>query len=272
MAGRIFFEQVIRENLDIGRPGQVQLIFDRRVTRRTPGRFRTRVITEGVTPSLHVDYKRSRIKQYHKEDQALRTETTINDTRDFRVGRLLHNLPELRRIGFAANRRLLQIEQISHDCALGEDAFQHLQRPRQIAGQRATALRFGDANTQALLNALLMFVFVARGFTNQDLRQAFAVLLGRRSHDITPGRMSYELRRLRLHGLIQRLPKTHRYRLTDEGVRTALFYTRVYSRILRPAMAPIIPMAPADSPASMRRFHAAEAAVNSWCDEVHIAA
>ena len=272
VAGRIFFEQVIRENLDIGRPGQVQLIFDRRVTRRTPGRFRTRVITEGVTPSLHVDYKRSRIKQYHKEDQALRTETTINDTRDFRVGRLLHNLPELLRIGFAANRRLLQIEQISHDCALGEDAFQHLQRPRQIAGQRATALRFGDANTQALLNALLMFVFVARGFTNQDLRQAFAVLLGRRSHDITPGRMSYELRRLRLHGLIQRLPKTHRYRLTDEGVRTALFYTRVYSRILRPAMAPIIPMAPADSPASMRRFHAAEAAVNSWCDEVHIAA
>jgi len=131
MAGHIFFEQVIRVNVDIGRPGQVQLIFDRRVTRRTPGRFRTRVITEGVTPSLHVDYKRSRIKQYHKESQTLRTETTINDTRDFGVGRLLHNLPELRRIGFAANRRLLEIEQISHDCALGEDAFQHLQRPRR---------------------------------------------------------------------------------------------------------------------------------------------
>ena len=132
VTGRIFFEQVIRENLDIGRPGQVQLIFDRRVNRRTPGRFRTRVITEGVTPSLHVDYKRSRIKQYHKEGQALRTETTINDTRDFGVGRLLRNLPELRRIGFAANRRMLEIEQISHDCALGEDAFQDLQRPRHV--------------------------------------------------------------------------------------------------------------------------------------------
>lgn len=99
VAGRIFFEQVIRENLDIGRPGQVQLIFDRRVSRRTSGRFRTRVITEGVTPSLHVDYRRSRIKQYHKEGQALRTDTTINDTRDFRVGRLLKYQPELRRIG-----------------------------------------------------------------------------------------------------------------------------------------------------------------------------
>jgi hypothetical protein len=203
----------------------------------------------------------------------LRTETTINDTRDFGVGRLLRNLPELRRIGFAANRRLLdEIEQISHDCALGEDALQHLQRPRQIDGQRAAALRFGDTNVQAVLNALLMFVFVARGFTNKDLRQAFADLLGKRADDISPGRMTYELRRLRLHGLIQRLPKTHRYRLTDHGLRRALFYTRVYSRILRPGMAPIIPTAPAHSPASMRRFHAAEAAVNSWCDQAHVAA
>ena len=87
LTGRVFFEEVIRENLDIGRPDQVQLIFDRRVTKRTPGRFRTRVLTEGVTPSLHVDYKHSKIKQYHKEGRALRTETTINDARDFGIGK-----------------------------------------------------------------------------------------------------------------------------------------------------------------------------------------
>ena len=57
VTGRVFFEEAIRENLDIGRPSQVQLIFDRRVTRRTPGKFRTRVITDGVVPSLHVDYQ-----------------------------------------------------------------------------------------------------------------------------------------------------------------------------------------------------------------------
>jgi hypothetical protein len=75
VSGRVFFEQVIRDNLDIGRPDQVALIFDRRLMRRgpraTPGRFRTRVITQGVTPSLHVDYKHTRIKQYHKEGRAL---------------------------------------------------------------------------------------------------------------------------------------------------------------------------------------------------------
>jgi hypothetical protein len=123
-SGRVFFEEVIRENLDLGRPDQVQLIFKRRVTKRTPGQFRTRVLTEGVTPSLHIDYKHSRIKQYHKEGRALRTETTMNNPRDFDIGKRLSNLPALRRIGFQANRRLLDVQRISQDCAVGEDAFQ----------------------------------------------------------------------------------------------------------------------------------------------------
>jgi hypothetical protein len=110
--GRVFFEEVIRENPDLGRPDQVQLIFERRVTKRTPGRFRTRVLTEGVVPTLHVDYKHSRIKQYHKEGRALRTETTINDTRDFGIGKRLANLPALRQVGFQANRRLLHVQTI----------------------------------------------------------------------------------------------------------------------------------------------------------------
>jgi hypothetical protein len=207
----------------------------------------------GSPPSPHVDYKRSRIEQYYKEGQALRTEITMNDTRDFGVGRLLRNLPELRSIGFAANRRMPEIEQISHDCALGEDAFQDLQRPRRVDGQRVPALRFADPNVQALLHALVMFVFVARGFTNQDLRQAYAVLLGLRPGEIGPGRMSYDLRHLRLHGLIGRVPKTHRYRITDLGLHTALFYARVYSRILRRGLALVSPQAPEASPASLQR-------------------
>jgi hypothetical protein len=95
----VFFEEVIRENLDIGRPSQVQLIFDRRVNKNTPGHFRTRIITDGVIPSLHVAYKNIRIKQYHKEGRALRTETTINNTRDFGIGKRLKNLPALLQIG-----------------------------------------------------------------------------------------------------------------------------------------------------------------------------
>src|SRR5471030_1781205 len=273
VTGRIFFEQVIRENLDIGRPGQVQLIFDRRVNRRTPGRFRTRVITDGVTPALHVDYKHSRIKQYHKEGRALRTETTINDTRDFGVGRRLHSLPALREIGFNANRRLLELQRTSADCHIGQDAFDRVCQPIRVANQRAAALRFGDPRVQALLSVLPVFRLLPNGFSNRDLRAHLAPLLGQDPILMTPGRMSYDLRRLRLHGLIERVPKTHRYRLTNLGLQTALFYTRVYSRILRPGLALVSPQAPADSPASLQRsFRTAEQAVNTWCDQVKIAA
>src|SRR5207244_3952530 len=125
LSGRLLFEEVIRENLDLGRPSQVQLIFDRRVTKQTTKRFRfrTRVITQGVVPSLYVDYKHSRIKQYHKEGRALRTETTINDAHDFKIARRLSHLSALRKVGFHANRRLLDVQRISHDCAIGEAAF-----------------------------------------------------------------------------------------------------------------------------------------------------
>ncbi len=109
VSGQVFFEEVIRENLDIGRPDHVGLVFDRQIRTRgkrpTPGRFRTRVLTAGATPSLHVDYKHSKIKQYHKQGRALRTETTINDSRDFAIGKRLCNLPALRVVGSSANRR-----------------------------------------------------------------------------------------------------------------------------------------------------------------------
>ena len=180
VAGRVFFEQVIRENLDTGRPDKVQLIFHRRVQRNTPSRFRTRVLTRGVTPSLHVEYKTTRIKQYHKEGRALRTETTINNTRDFNIGRRLHNLPALRTIGFQANRRLLDVQQISHDPALGETAFRTLTQPMEVDGQRTSGMRFGDPTVQALFLALLIFRLLPKGFSNRDLREQYALLLGKR--------------------------------------------------------------------------------------------
>src|SRR5437016_11508022 len=170
VTGRVFFEEVIRENLDLGRPSQVSLVFDRRVIRSTPGRFRTRVITDGVVPSLHIDYKKTRIKQYHKEGQALRTETTINNTRDFGIGKLLKNLPALRQVGFQANRRLLDVQKVSHDCSIGEDAFDRVVHPAEINGQRASALRFGDPRVQALFAALVLFSFQLRAFTNSAIR------------------------------------------------------------------------------------------------------
>jgi hypothetical protein len=271
LTGRLFFETAIREHLDLGRPDQVQLIFDRRTTRATPSRFRTRVITEGVTPALHVDYKHARIKQYHKEGRALRTETTINDTRDFYIGKRLTNLPALRQIGFQANRRLLRVQTLSHDCLLGEKAFQQVNQPQDVAGQRVAALRFTDPCVQALFNALVAFRLLPLGFANHDLRTLLAPLLGLTPDQFTPGQMTYHLRRLRLHGLIERLPHTHRYQVTEIGWRVALFFTRTYARVIRPGLAQIVPGAPPADTLLRRRFDQLEIAIDDWIAQAALA-
>jgi hypothetical protein len=267
LSGRVFFEHVIRNNLDSGRPDQVSLIFDRRIFRGrrhpTPSRFRTRIITDGVIPSLHVDYKHSRIKQYHKEARALRTETTINDPGDFQIGKRLVNLPALREIGFSANRRLLGAQRLDHDPIAGAAALDHVTKPlTSSSGTRVSGLPLGDPRSHALLHALEAFrLQLPSGFRNADLRALMAQLRGLPDDAITPGQMTYDLRRLREHGLIERVARTHRYRVTDLGLRVALLLTRVQERVLPTGLAHLLAPAPS-SPRLRAAARACEAAVD----------
>jgi hypothetical protein len=237
LSGRLFFEQVLRDNIDLGRPQNMQLIFDRRIPHNTKTRFRTRLVTHQVIPSLWLDYKHSFLKQYFKEGRALRTELVVNHTRDFGIGKALDNLPHLREVAFAANRRLLHVQQLSHNPILGEEAFHTLTTPQTVAGQRVSGLRFGDPMVLASFTALLLFRHAFRGFSTAELRQTLTPLLTCSANDLKPGRMTYQLRRLRLRGLIERIPKTHRYHVTEAGLRAALFYVCSFSRVIRPTEA-----------------------------------
>jgi hypothetical protein len=239
--GRHFFEAVIRENLDLGRPHRVGLLFPVRLTRATPPPlygYRTRVITDGVQPSLHIEYKSSHVKQYFKEEHALRTETTINNPKDFYVRKGIDNLSHLRDLGHAVNRKLLEVERLSHYCVLTQEALDRLQQPTFADGQRVPALRFGDPRVMALLQALCRFTHLPRGFRNRDLRPHVGALLGR---PYSAAQMTYDLRRLRLKGLIHRIVGTHRYTTTTYGLKVAFFYSKLYLRILRPNWAALLP-------------------------------
>jgi hypothetical protein len=269
--GRQLFEQIIREHLDLGRPSQVQLLFARRITKRTPGQFRTRVITEGVLPSLHIDYKSSRIKQYHKEGRALRTETTINDTRDFGIGKRLRNLPALRPLAFTANRRLLDVQTLSQDPTVGAATLERVTRPQVVRGQRVSGLPLDRPRSQALFQVLLLFCFLPCGFAAKEVRGLLAQLLGLDPGAIPPGRISYDLRRLRLHGLIERLPGTLRYRPTAEGLRIAAFLSRVSGRVLTPGLAQILPEIPPANTALRRAFDGLSQATRQFIEEALVA-
>ena len=156
----------------------------------------------------------------------------INKPADLDVKARLHNLPELIDKARAVNQRLLMIEQAGQSCAIGSALFERIHQPHH-EGQRTGALRFGDQRAMALAGALCHHLPAVTGFTNRSLRGLVAGHLGQHYNQ---SKMSYDLRRLRLHGLIQRRPHSNTYVLTDEGIRVAVFYTKLQNRLLRPLL------------------------------------
>src|SRR6266496_1080864 len=192
-AGRAFFEQVIRDHLDLGRPATVSLIFDRHISSRTPGTFRTAVVTRGVDPQISCYYKSSRIKQYFKEHRALRTETVICDTRDFGIGRRVNaaNWKALRAVGDRANQRLCDAQAADARPAPDTVTLAEVTRPSTADGQHAPGLRFGDPRVMAVLAATVGFTHLLAGFDNRTLTQRVTALL---DHPYTSRQATYDLR------------------------------------------------------------------------------
>jgi len=147
---------------------------------------------------------------------------------------------------------MLEVERLSQDCAVGEEAWVKWNRPVEVNGQRAAALRITDLRVLALGHLLVWFRLLPCGFANRDLREPLAVLTGQPPNHITQGRMTYDLRRLRLHGMIERIPKSHRYRVTDFGFRAALFFTRTHARLYRPGFAEVLPKLPNAPPGTSK--------------------
>jgi hypothetical protein len=264
--GRAFFEALVADNLDLGRPEQVELIFGRKILPTTPGVFATRVVTRGVDVTINVGYKHSRTKEYFKQGRALRIETVVNDPTDLGVLRRLAHLPELQTRARDVNRRLLHHEHVGQGCVLASPAFERIARPSVTDGRRAPALRFGDPRVQALAGALAITAHLVGGITNRSLRPLVAGLLG---EPYSQARCCYDLRRLRLKGLIVRLEHSNTYVLTEDGQRFAVFYTKVHNRLLRPLMAADQPPAPLDVRQALRTL---DRAVTDYIDQARIAA
>lgn len=234
--GRAWFEAAIKEHLDLGRPERVSLVVDRRINRRTPGRFATKVITRGVDPQIQVHYRASKVKAYFKESRALRVETTVNNPDDFGVRRTLNadNWRQLRQVGTDCNGRFLQAVGEGEPPPPDAATLQSVVLPSiDPDGARAPGLRFGDPRVTALLAALVCFTHVMGGLTNRGLRQLMASLL---DQPYTHRQATYDLRRLRRKGFIERVPGQHRYHVTPRGRAIAVFLTKVSARVVVPVL------------------------------------
>jgi hypothetical protein len=252
---RAFFEALLCENMDLGRPENVELLFRRGQRAGGPsglppgGGFKTKIDRYCDLVTLNVFYKNSRLKQYLKDGIALRIETVVNSPKDLRCNRQLHNLPELQDKARAINARLLHTETVGQGTALVSPVIERITRPTVTdGGRKAPALRFGDLRVQALAGAIAAMLFTVTGITNRSLRALMTGLLHR---PYSMNQASYDLSRLARNGLIQRVPGRNRYTLTRDGLLFACFYTKVYDHILRPLMAPDRPNAPPELAAAL---------------------
>jgi hypothetical protein len=238
---RGFFEALCADNLDIGRPEEMQIIFGRRVRTPPPDGYRTRLLRSGDEVTLNAYFAHSRVKSYLKCGRAFRIETVVNDTGDLGVARRLEHLPEILSKARDVNRRMVDAFRVGQGCVLASPAFERVARPTVEDGRRAPALRFGDPRVMALAGALCACLHVVAGFTNRSLRAQVSALLG---VPYSMSQMSYDLRRLRMKGVITRLPHSNTYVLTPDGQRIAIFYIKVHDRLLRPLTAANGPPAP----------------------------
>jgi len=250
---RAFFEALVVDNLTLGRPDTLELIFGRQIRRgrqrRTQEVFNTKVVTRDTEVTINAFYRHSRVKQYLKDGRALRIETVVNSPTDLGCLRRLQHLDELQAKARAVNARLLDTERVGQGCVLASPAFERVaQSTLTEDGRRSPALRFGDPRVMALLGALCVGLN-ALGFTNRSLRAQVSHLLG---VGYTVNQMSYDLARLKANGLIERLPHTNNYQLTAEGQRVAIFYTKVHDRLLRPLIAADAPPAPTELRQALR--------------------
>jgi hypothetical protein len=244
---RAFFEALLRDNMDLGRPENVELLFRRgqrsgRPTNPPDGGFKTKIDRCCELVTLNVFYRNSRLKQYLKDGVALRIETVVNDPKDLRCNRLLANLPQLQDKARAINNRLLDTETVGQGTTLVSPVIERITKPTVTDdGRKAPALRFGDLRVQALAGAIASMLMAVTGITNKTLRGTMTGLLGR---PYSMNQASYDLSRLTRNQLITRVPGRNRYTLTRDGLLFAHLYTKIYDHVLGPLMTTDRPNAP----------------------------
>ena len=249
LSGRIFSGQLIRDNPGIGRPDKVNIVFGRTIRQRgknrTPGTFRTQVITSGTCPCLYLFYRKTQDWQYLKEGRALRTETTCCQPRDLGIGKELTNLAAMAKAGYARQPRLpgrrMHQPRPSRRSRRPGDAHQpghqHHLHPRSrhaLPRPPRPGAPFGLLRARAPARRLHQPRPAAPPRPPAGKRS--------RGHVRRPDQLG--LRRLRDCQIIERIPHSRSYQLTPGGLSTALFFTRLTRRVIIPALAELTGASP----------------------------
>ena len=267
---RALFRRAVELGLLLGGADRTAHLFGRQITSRYGGKLQTVLDRrdEGH-PVLRSYYRTSFVKQYEKADTLLRTETCINDPYHLNVGRRLENLPTLVTRMAETNQRFLDAQAELLACTVDQGELARLAQPIQVGKRRVPGLRLQDDRVIRLLDVLLHPGSFVADWTSRDV---LARLLERHrlaEADYRLTQLRYDLGKLRAHGLVERIGRTRRYRLTARGLKLGVLLVKFRTRLLGPlatlATAPTPPPDTTTDSAVEAAFRQVDHAINQLC-------
>jgi hypothetical protein len=245
-----FAERLLDMNRTIGQPKKITLIFGRKVTKQYKGKLQTELEDLDLpNPVIRSHYAHGFAKQYVRDNRLLRTEPATNDVTDYGVHKNIENLPQLR-------QRMSEIIDHYHDAQqdiletfIDRGQLQKLAKPTTSTnGKRIPGLKLDHPRQLALMHALVRFANIAAGsaFTTADLYPHVLDALRLPPSQYSLASLRYDLSKLRAKGLVEKLPRSRRYRLGNKGYSLCVLFLKLFERIYAPLTAGLLQPFPGD--------------------------
>lgn len=251
-------ERLLDANRTIGQPNKITVIFGRKVTRQYRGKLQT--VIEDINlpnPVIRSHYGNGFIKQYVRDHLMLRTEAATNNVNDYGVKKAVENLPKLRERLASINDNYLNIQPDIRETFVDRGQLRQLAAATILPnGKRIPGLKLDHPRQLALMHALVRFANIAAGntFTTSELHVPTAEALGCSQSEYTLSSLRYDLSKLRAKGLVEKIPRSRRYRLLPQGYSICLLFLKLFERIYAPLTAGLLrPFSPDDKMHELRR-------------------
>jgi hypothetical protein len=243
-------ERLLDANRTIGQPNKITVIFGRKVTKHYRGKLQTEIEDMNLpNPVIRSHYRNGFIKQYVRDHLILRTEVAGNNVTDYGVNKAVEHLPALRDKLSAINNNYLDIQQDILETFIDRGQLQRLAKPTITAtGKRIPGLKLDNPRQLALMHALVRFAQIppANTFSTGEIYPHVIAALSRTAEQYSLASLRYDLSKLRAKGLVEKLPRSRRYRWPAEGYSVCLIFLKLFDRVYAPLIAALLRPVPAD--------------------------
>ena len=246
-------ERLLDANRTIGQPNKITVIFGRKVTKHHRGKLQTEIEDMDLpNPVIRSHYRNGFIKQYVRDHLALRTEPATNNVTDYGVNKAIEHLPALRDKMAAVIDNYLDVQQDILETFVDRGQLQHLARPTHTpSGKRIPGLKLDNPRqlALALMHALVRFAQIAAAgtFSTGEIHPHVRAALGPAAEHYRLSSLRYDLSKLRAKGLVDKIPRSRRYRLLAKGYSVCLIFLKLFDRLCAPLTASLLDPVPGDA-------------------------